>query len=89
MKNERIYRGKKTTAGRVTVRKKRYVIHPGTRLLYKKEAVAAKGVHCRGKNVMLSNGKSVSIDKVRILRYAGAYIKTRKEGGIPPTGMQA
>ena len=72
-KNERIFHGKKTKPGRRSVRTKRYAIQPGALLRAGTGTHKAKGIHCNGCRVMLDNGKSVSVKKVVVIRFPGAW----------------
>ena len=72
-KDLRTFRGHKVKKGRVSVRKQKYLIQPGTTVLYQGKEYKARGVHCSGKRVMLDNGRSVAIKKVRIVSFLGAW----------------
>lgn len=74
-KNERIFRGRKISKGRVSVRKQRYEIQPGARLLYKKKVVTAKGICGRGRQVRLAGTDAyIKTSEAKPVRYAGAYV---------------
>ena len=75
-KDLRMYRGHKVRRGRVSLRKRRYSIQPGTLLMYRGRKVTAKGVHCRGARVMLDTGKSAAVSRVFVVRYSGGWIRT-------------
>ena len=75
-KDLRMYRGHKARKGRVSVRRQRYSIQPGTLLMYRGRKVTAKGVHCRGARVMLDTGKSAAVSRVSVVRYPGGWIRT-------------
>ena len=75
-RDQRIFRGHKVRKGRVSIRKRRYSIQPGTLLMYQGRKVTARGVHCRGTRVMLDTGKSVASGKVSVVRYPGGWIRT-------------
>ena len=72
--NLRIFHGKKVSKGRISVRRQRYPIQPGTRVIYKKHTYVAVGTHNNGRAVVLNLGKSVSVSKLRILHHAGAFV---------------
>ena len=72
-KNMRIFRGEKVSKGRRSIRRRRYSIRPGTVLLYEGTKTRAKGVHCNGTQVLLDTGKSVSVRKVTIVSFPGAW----------------
>ena len=75
-KDLRMYRGRKVRKGRVSIRKQRYSIQPGTLLVYQGRKMTARGVHCCGTRVMLDTGKSVASGKVFVVRYPGGWIWT-------------
>ena len=75
-KDLRMYRGHKVKKGRVSVRRRRYSIQPGTLLMYQGRKVTAKGVHCRGARVMLDTGKSAAVSRVSVVRHPGGWIQT-------------
>ena len=72
--NLRIFHGKKVSKGRISVRRQRYPIQPGTQVMYKKHTYVAVGTHNNGRAVVLNLGKSVSVSKLRILHHAGAFV---------------
>ena len=72
--NLRIFHGKKVSKGRISVRRQRYPIQPGTHVMYKKHTYVAVGTHNNGSAVVLNLGKSVSVSKLRILHHAGAFV---------------
>ena len=72
-KDFRPFRGHKVRKGRVSVRKQRYPIQHGTTILYQGKRHRAKGVHCSGARVMLDNGRSVAIGKVKTVSFPGAW----------------
>lgn len=72
-KNERLFRGEKVSSGKRTIRKARYAIRPGDVLLHEGVRHKAKGVHNNGNCVILDNGKSVSIAKVKVLYHIGGW----------------
>ena len=73
-KNERIFRGRKTSAGKRVIRRTHYRIQPGTILRVGKQKYLAKGIHCGGLRVILDNGKSVDIRTVKVVRYPDAWM---------------
>ena len=75
-KDLRMYRSHKARKGRVSVRRRRYSIQPGTLLMYQGRKVTARGVHCCGARVMLDTGKSIAVSKVSVVRYSGGWIRT-------------
>ena len=68
------YRQQKKKKGKTTVRKKRYAIQPYDIVLYNNHFLQVKGCHCNGSRVMLDNGKSAAIKKVKTIQYAGGYV---------------
>jgi len=86
-KSLRKYRGQKISKGRRSIRKTHYTIQPGTLLSINNEQYVAKGCHCNGKSVMLTNGKSVTVSKARVLKYASGWMQKNITKGcaIPPT----
>ena len=72
--NLRIFHGKKVSKGRISVRRQRYPIQPGTQVMYKKHTYVAVGTHNNGRVVALNLGKSVSVSKLRILHHAGSFV---------------
>lgn len=73
------YRQQKVKKGKRVIRKQSYLIQPGTIVKFKGKKYIAKGVHCNGTRVILDNGKSVSVKKIRIIKYSGGWIASRKE----------
>lgn len=74
-KDLRVFRGHKVKKGRISVRKKRYAIRPGTIVRYDGKRVSVKGVHCNGTRTVLENGKSVSLKKVTVIRHPGGWMR--------------
>ena len=74
-KSFRQYRGEEISKGKRSIRKQRYPIQPGDVLLYNNEKVIAKGTHCCGKSVVLSNSKSVTPNKLKVLYHIGSWQK--------------
>lgn len=71
--NLHIYRGEKVSKGKKNIRQNCYSIRPGDILIYDGSKFAAKGVHCNGSRVILSNGKSVAISKTTCVYHTGAW----------------
>ena len=74
-KNMRPFRGRKVRKGRVSTRRRRYAIRPGTIVVYDGQKQSVKGIHCGGTRAVLENGKSVSVKKIRGLRFPGAWMR--------------
>ena len=75
-KNERIYRGNKTSSGRRTIRRKRYALRPGDIVLYDGQKYTVKGVHNNGQRVILKeSSKSVKIKSVKTVHHIGGWEK--------------
>ena len=72
--NLRIFHGKKVSKGRISVRRQRYPIQPGTVVLYNKRKIAVLGTHGNGTKVLLPTKKDVSPKKVTIVYHAGAFV---------------
>ena len=73
-KNLRIFHGTKVSKGRITVRRQRYPIQPGTVVLYNKRKIAVLGTHGNGTKILLPTKKDVSPKKVAIVYHAGAFV---------------
>ena len=73
-KNLRIFHGKKVSKGRISVRRQRYPIQPGTVVLYNKRKIAVLGTHGNGTKVLLPTKKDISPKKVTIVYHAGAFV---------------
>lgn len=71
--SERIYRGRKVSNGKVTVRKHRYYFQPFDTVIYRGSITAVKGVHCNGARVMLENGKSVKLTDIQLIKHTGGW----------------
>ena len=74
-KDLRVFRGHKVKKGRVSVRKKRYAIRPGTVVRYDGKKVSVKGIHCGGTRAVLEDGKSVSLKKATIIRHPRGWVR--------------
>ena len=72
--NQRIFHGKKVSKGRISVRRQRYPIQPGTVVLYNKRKIAVLGTHGNGTKVLLPTKKDISPKKVTIVYHAGAFV---------------
>ena len=73
-KNERIFRGRKASAGKRSVRTKRYSIQAGDIVLYKGKRYVSRGCHCYGTRVMLSSvNQSVNVSSVRVVKHIGGW----------------
>lgn len=71
--NLRVYRQKKVSKGKRVTRKTHYPIQPGDQILSHGQKLLAKGCHCYGKRVVLSDGKSVAISDVQIIGHANGW----------------
>lgn len=78
-KNERIYRGKKISKGRRSIRKNRYTLQPGDIVQYNGRIYSVKGAQHYGEYVALQdstkNGTSVSVKKVKPICHAGGWVR--------------
>ena len=82
-KNLRLYRGQKVSAGRRTVRKKRYPIRPGDVVLYNGKKRIVKGVQHYGEYISLKTGcknESVKTKDVKILYHEGGWQEEKNPG---------
>lgn len=81
------YRSKKVRKGRTSIRKKHYQIQPGDIVLYEGKRYVIKGCQHYGQYVQLADGKSVSVKKVKILHYAGGYVRSTLERNAGKKGI--
>lgn len=72
-KSLREFRGIKVSKGRRSIRKNHYSLRPHDVVLYKGRAYTVVGVHYKGKNIILDDKKSVSINKVSVVKHVGGY----------------
>ncbi|MDD6369571.1 RNA-guided endonuclease IscB [Galactobacillus timonensis] len=72
-KNLRIFRGKKVSKGRTSVRKRRYFYQPGDTVLHRSQRFAVNGTHCNGTRVILSTGKSVKKTDLVCIKKEGGW----------------
>ena len=75
--NQRIFRQKKVTKGRISIRRNHYRIRPHDILLNTKtdRIEIAKGVMNRGKTVLLQNKKTISTSKVICLYHVNGLVE--------------
>lgn len=72
--NQHVYRQKKVSKGKRTIRRTHYKYQPQDIVLFEGERHKIKGTHCKGTRVILDTGKSVSVNKVTIIKYSnGLY----------------
>ena len=71
--NLHLYRQEKKKNGRRSIRRHRYRIQPGDKILFQGGTYGTKGCHCNGTRVMLDTGKSVAMSKIHLKIYAGGY----------------
>ena len=72
-KNQRIYRGKKCSSGRTSVRKNRYTYQPGDTIVFHSQTFVANGSHCKGTRVILGTGKSVKATDLTCIKKEGGW----------------
>ena len=72
-KNERIWRGRKCSGGRVSVRRRHYLFQPGDTVCWESTSYIVKGVHCNGTRVLLDTGKSVKQTDLQIIKRRGGW----------------
>lgn len=65
------YRRQKVSEGRRSIRRQHYMYQPGDAVIFNGEKHQIRGSHNLGTRVILDTGKSVSVKKIRILKYAG------------------
>ena len=75
-KNARIYRGRKISDGRVSVKRNRAKIPTGSIVRYKKKLYTTAGTQHYGEYVTMRGHKAVKTSEVTVIRYAGAWIST-------------
>ena len=72
-KNQRIYRGKKCSSGRTSVRKNRYANQPGDTIVFHSQRFVVNGSHCKGTRVILGTGKSVKATDLTCIKKEGGW----------------
>ena len=72
-KNQRIYRGKKCSSGRTSVRKNRYAYQPGDTIVFHSQTFVVNGSHCKGTRVILGTGKSVKATDLTCIKKEGGW----------------
>ena len=68
------YRQEKQKKGRRSIRRHRYRIQPGDKILFQGGTYVKKGCHCNGARTLLDIGKSVAVSKVHLKIYADGYV---------------
>lgn len=71
-KNERIYRGQKTSKGKTVIRKTRYDIQAGDIILFKGKKYSCHGAMSNGKSILLANAKESTTGKAITVSYKSA-----------------
>ena len=75
-KNERIYRGKKKTKGRRSIRTQRYPIRPGTVFIHNGKKYISKGVQHYGEYVTAHGlEKAVKVADITVLKHPNGWLK--------------
>lgn len=70
------YRQQKVSKGRRNIRRQHYMYQPNDIVWFDGQKYEVKGTHCKGTRVLLRNGKSVSIKKIKPYIYsAGIYLE--------------
>ena len=72
-KNQRIYRGKKCSSGRTSVRKNHYAYQPGDTIVFHSQRFVVNGSHCKGARVILGTGKSVKATDLTCIKKEGGW----------------
>lgn len=85
--NLRKYRGQKIHKGRTSIRRQHYQIQPGDIVLHEGKKRNVKGCQHYGQYILLADGKSVSVKKVKVLRHAGGYVKSTLERNAGKRGI--
>ena len=78
--NLHVYRAKKISKGRMSVRRQHYPIQTGDVVIYKGKKHRSKGVQNLGTYLRLDNDKAVPIKQVEIYTYAGGYLYEKLYG---------
>lgn len=76
------YRGQKISKGRISVRRQHYQIRPGDIVLHEGKKRNVKGCQHYGKYILLVDNKSVSVNKIKVLRHTGGYMRSTLERNI-------
>ena len=76
-KNLRIYRERKVSKGKRTIRRQHYAVRPGDTVVIGAKRHTAKGVHCGGAHVLFDSGKSVSVKKIKKIIHSGGYMPVK------------
>ena len=72
-KNQCIYRGKKCSAGRTSVRKRRYAYQPGDTIVFRNKKAFVIGAQHYGQYVSLSTGKSAKVSDLTCIKKEGGW----------------
>ena len=72
-KNQRIYRGKKCSSGRTSVRKNRYAYQPGDTIVFHSQRFVVNSSHCKGARVILDPGKSAKTTDLTCIKKEGGW----------------
>lgn len=79
--SNRQYRGHKVKAGYRAIRTRRYLYQPGDLVRVNGQLLTVKGTHCKGARVMLSNGRSVAVGKLVLVKYGRGINYQLQPGG--------
>lgn len=71
-KNERIYRMRQISKGRVSTRKQHYLYQPGDVVCVQNKRCIVKGTHCNGTRILTTIG-SIAVNTVRLLYKEGGW----------------
>lgn len=85
--NLRKYRGQKVRKGRTSIRRQHYQIQPGDVVLHEGKRHNVKGCQHYGQYILLADGKSVPVKKIKILRHAGGYVQSTLERDAGKSGI--
>lgn len=75
--NERIFRGEKVSKGRRNIRRQRYLIQPGSVVIFGKKKYISKGCQHYGEYVSLQGHTAVKATRLQILSYSSGWVSIR------------
>ena len=71
--SERMFRGAKKSKGRVSVRRRRYIIQSGDTVLLNSEKYIVSGIQNNGAYVKLKDKSVVSVRSIQLLKHSGGW----------------
>lgn len=72
--NERMFRGQKVSKGRVSIRRRRYGIRPGDKVLYNGTLFVAKGMQNSGTYVSVEGRTPIAVKKLTVISHINGWI---------------